>query len=252
MSISCLFGHKFVGCKCARCGKVRNEGHVFEVSPDVISHVCQEKCKACGEKRVIDHQWNGCQCARCFALRDEGHQFQPVQGKCEEKCSICGKTRPIEHQWNGCKCARCGAENHVYERVPDSGKRCCIHCGKSIAAYDLRNALEAHEIGALVTVLDWHIKMLQHADNGADGIKLMEAYKARIEKNDTFTKEELCNLEYASDKCVQAVASSYQSAILSAARSGKHDSAVSMPEVLLFQEIKNTHGKLKEYISRLP
>ena len=29
---------------------------------------------------------------------------------------------------------------------------CCIHCGKSIAAYDLRNALEAHEIGALVTV----------------------------------------------------------------------------------------------------
>lgn len=25
--MACLFGHKWNGCKCTKCGKVRNEGH---------------------------------------------------------------------------------------------------------------------------------------------------------------------------------------------------------------------------------
>ena len=93
--------------------------------------------------------------------------------------------------------------------------------------------------------------MLQNADNGADGIAMMKAYKTRIENDDTFTQEELCNLEYAADRCQQMLASSYQSAILSAARSGKHASVVSEQEVLLLQVIKTADEKLKRFIGTL-
>lgn len=104
-NMACIFGHKWDGCKCSRCGKTRDKGHDFQLEKGK----CSERCSICGKTHVLEHQWNGCKCVRCGTTRDEGHDFQPIEGKCSEKCSICGKTRSLVHQWNGFKCERCGA-----------------------------------------------------------------------------------------------------------------------------------------------
>ena len=42
MSIKCLFGHKWLGCKCTRCGKTRDENHFL----------VDDKCGICGIKMI--------------------------------------------------------------------------------------------------------------------------------------------------------------------------------------------------------
>jgi len=103
MSIKCLFGHQWNGCKCEKCGKERD----------------------------TEHKWNGCKCEICGKTRDEGHSYKTANEKCIEKCSICGKERIIEHKWNGCKCERCGEYLHHWD---ENGK--CKVCGE-IFAYEL-------------------------------------------------------------------------------------------------------------------
>ena len=56
MSLKCLFGHKWNGCRCTNCGTKRDEGH----------------------------DWKGCKCLKCGITRDLGHL--PENGKCK----ICG------------------------------------------------------------------------------------------------------------------------------------------------------------------
>ena len=80
MSLLCLFSHKWDGCKCYRCGEIRNE----------------------------EHKWNGCKCERCYETRDEEHKWILLEGKCVEKCFVCGKKRIVKHKWDGCKCEWCG------------------------------------------------------------------------------------------------------------------------------------------------
>ena len=96
MSIKCLFGHKWNGCKCSQCGKVRNEQHDWDL--------CKGRCKRCGKRQVEQHEWNGCKCLSCGKVRDEQHNWNGC------KCSCCGKVRDEQHEWNGCKCLRCGKE----------------------------------------------------------------------------------------------------------------------------------------------
>ena len=64
MSIKCLFGHKWNGCKCERCGEVK-------------------------------HLWkneNGCICAKCGETRNEGeHDWKPLKGRWHDECAGCGK-----------------------------------------------------------------------------------------------------------------------------------------------------------------
>ena len=55
--MACLFGHKWNGCKCEKCGKIRD----------------------------TDHQWDGCKCLNCGKTRDEGHDWK------DGKCTKCGK-----------------------------------------------------------------------------------------------------------------------------------------------------------------
>ena len=69
--MACLFGHKWDGCKCTKCGKSRDEGH----------------------------QWNGCKCEKCGKIRDEGHQLNGC------KCIRCEKN---VHEIEGLKCKHCG------------------------------------------------------------------------------------------------------------------------------------------------
>jgi len=75
----CLFGHKWNGCKCTKCGKIRDESH----------------------------DWNGCTCKICGKRRNEGHIFQKTEKPCIEKCSICGVEKHIHLVKDG-KCEVCG------------------------------------------------------------------------------------------------------------------------------------------------
>ena len=58
--MACIFGHKWNGCKCEKCGKVRNEGHVFIP----VEGACEEKCKQCGLTRE-KHFYAGGFCKIC-------------------------------------------------------------------------------------------------------------------------------------------------------------------------------------------
>ncbi|MCL2002399.1 MAG: hypothetical protein FWG72_00140 [Oscillospiraceae bacterium] len=122
--MACLFGHKWNGCKCSKCGKNRDE----------------------------QHNWNGCKCTICGAARDEGHDLDLCFGRCKK----CGKSCEVSHAWNGCKCSRCGKmrneqhewdlcfgkckvcgiagkkEGHTFEEHPNGGTPCekvCSICG---------------------------------------------------------------------------------------------------------------------------
>lgn len=81
--MACIFGHKWDGCKCKKCGKVRDEGHNYQV----MDGKCSEKCSICGKTRELEHKWKGCMCERC------------------------GQTRP--HKWNNNTCVQCG-KTRVY------------------------------------------------------------------------------------------------------------------------------------------
>lgn len=68
--MACLFGHKWDGCKCIKCGITRDENHV----------------------------WAGCRCGKCGKTRNEGHQWA------DNKCNVCGAIRDaVPHQTMGDK-----------------------------------------------------------------------------------------------------------------------------------------------------
>ena len=118
MKISCLFGHKWNGCTCSRCGEKRDEGHNWDL--------CNGRCRICGKEHPVEHDWKGCKCQRCGKTRDEGHDWD----LCNGRCRICGKEHPVEHAWNGCKCTRCGKtrnEGHQWKGTK------CLRCGKTRA-----------------------------------------------------------------------------------------------------------------------
>ena len=107
--MACLFGHKWNGCKCTKCGKVRDE----------------------------QHNWDSCICKKCGKVRNEQHVWDAYNGKCIKcgetcnshiwdgcKCKRCGKIRNEQHDWDGCKCKRCGRScNHLWVRCK------CERCG---------------------------------------------------------------------------------------------------------------------------
>ena len=136
MGLACLFGHKWNGCKCERCGEIRDEGHDWDL--------CKGKCRICGKECPVEHDWDGCKCKRCGAWRDEAHLWNGCQctrcgmkrdeghdwDLCKGKCRICGKVRPAEHDWDGCKCKRCGAEKHNFISIPGRCAELCTACGE--------------------------------------------------------------------------------------------------------------------------
>ena len=62
--MGCFLSHKWNGCKCEKCGKIRKEGH----------------------------EWQGCKCTRCGTVRDEGHEWR--QGI---YCSRCKRLGNLDH-----------------------------------------------------------------------------------------------------------------------------------------------------------
>ncbi|MBA3036549.1 MAG: ankyrin repeat domain-containing protein [Desulfobacterium sp.] len=157
MPISCVVGlHNWDGCKCRKCGKVRDEGHDW-------SKDC-EKCARCGVTRQNSHNWKGCKCELCGKTRDQDHDWVKDCERCWkcgatrkdahdwkadcEHCSRCSVTRSNTHQWDGCKCIKCGSfrdQDHDWSKDCERCSRCnvtrqnahkwngctCVTCGKT-------------------------------------------------------------------------------------------------------------------------
>src|SRR5439155_21543327 len=79
MNWLCLFGHQWMGCSCARCGKARDQEHEWVVVE------CRRKCRRCGVVGGISHDWNGCLCRLCGA--ENHHWVQGICSRCSERCS---------------------------------------------------------------------------------------------------------------------------------------------------------------------
>ena len=121
--MACLFGHKWDGCKCAKCGKTRDEQHDWDL--------CKGICKHCGKTQPKQHEWQGC------------------------KCSKCGKTRDEEHVWHDCVCTRCGKENHHWvdgkcSLCNKEKEQSCSVCGKTKTDFD--NHYEAQAAMGVVII----------------------------------------------------------------------------------------------------
>jgi hypothetical protein len=138
MRFRCLLGmHNWTGCKCSRCGKVRDEGHDWSKDCEKCcrcgmtqTHAHRwgencEQCSECGARRKNAHEWKGCKCPRCGTIRDEEHDWN---ADCS-RCSRCGKTRTDAHTWNGCRCSVCRtARDEGHDWSNDCNK--CARCGK--------------------------------------------------------------------------------------------------------------------------
>lgn len=115
--MACLFGHKWNGCKCVRCGETRDEQHDY--------HLCMGRCIRCGKTQVEQHDWNGCKCKRCGKVRDEQHSWVSAgfgDGVC--LCTVCRKEIPHDHDSKHCVCRRCGAVLHIWKHCK------CEICGE--------------------------------------------------------------------------------------------------------------------------
>jgi hypothetical protein len=86
MNWKCFFSHKWNGCKCERCGNIRDENHKFVGIPNK----CEEKCSICGKTNSIPHK------------------YKLHKGKCEEICETCGDIRTILHKFDKGVCTNCG------------------------------------------------------------------------------------------------------------------------------------------------
>jgi len=72
---SCILGHDWFGCKCKRCGKVRDEQHAFQP----VEGKCEKKCSVCGKTKEIPHTWkgdlwNGKECTLCGSTQKPAYK----------------------------------------------------------------------------------------------------------------------------------------------------------------------------------
>jgi len=95
----CLFGHKWNGCTCDKCGKVRDQDHPFVRTPGQ----CVEVCARCGKTQALPHT------------------YVPVTGRCQERCEVCGNVHAVHHQVQGGACQVCGTSVAGIEAEYESG-----------------------------------------------------------------------------------------------------------------------------------
>jgi hypothetical protein len=154
IDMACFF-HKWNGCKCEKCGKIRNEGHNW--------NLCEGECSVCGKSHIIRHEWDGCKCKNCgiegghdwnysckgktctiCGKKDEFKSpcdYKVYSDKCYLRCDVCGKmefnySEEVHHftSIENCqkRCKKCGAiaYDHDYKFVCDSGHRDEYKCSK--------------------------------------------------------------------------------------------------------------------------
>ena len=105
MNWACLFnGHDWSGCKCNRCGRIRQRGHDWEGC----------KCRICGNTRDFEHDWEcvwqdlgGCDtCPKKAAPGDWG-MCMPETG------DGCYRTPPFKDVCKRCGATRSGGEKEI-------------------------------------------------------------------------------------------------------------------------------------------
>ncbi len=62
----CLFGHKWNGCKCERCGEIKEHQHDFRP----VENTCRIECILCGRFYHETHNFVNGYCSRCGKLSD--------------------------------------------------------------------------------------------------------------------------------------------------------------------------------------
>ncbi|MBM3880593.1 MAG: hypothetical protein FJ387_12900 [Verrucomicrobia bacterium] len=78
MNWSCLLGHQWSGCRCERCGQVRDQDHDWHLAQ------CRRSCRRCGLVKELSHDWEQCRCRQCGATR---HTWsRGVCQRCAEHC----------------------------------------------------------------------------------------------------------------------------------------------------------------------
>ena len=195
MGFACLFGHKWNGCTCTRCGKTQDRNHDYRR----LDGKCEEKCSICGKTRRTDHDWDGCKCRRCGEKRDSGHKWVGVPGKCEEKCSVCGKTRKKDHQFkvekdeNGKsveRCSVCGETREVGggRFRPFTGTGVCDVCNQPLngrSAWIVPNHTFYHSQA-------YRNYMNTHGPAALFGMRMTDADFARMEAQDHSQGSAVC------------------------------------------------------------
>ena len=136
--MGCIF-HKWDGCKCSKCGKIRETGHVYRYSAKTSNaQNCVGICEKCGLKFYQTHDMQPVPgkcfavCTRCGFEDVPKHTFASVPGECRQKCSVCGAPGEIVHTWvpveGKCeeRCSVCGETREKHDYV--DGK--CTRCGR--------------------------------------------------------------------------------------------------------------------------
>lgn len=106
MNLSCLLLHHWNGCRCERCGTVRDQDHDW--------HYC--RCARCGLTRSEHHDWHGCVCSVC---RTERHCW--IHGVCAQCGLVCDHvpqpgvnpdsySELTAHESMSWRCSRCGVK----------------------------------------------------------------------------------------------------------------------------------------------
>lgn len=107
-----IFGHRWNGCRCTRCGAQRDTDHAFERAEGK----CLNVCTLCGKEEEAEHLWHHCSCTHCGQTRDEDHDWFATS-ECEEVCHLCGKERSshayVPHERGVDKCRYCGKVHHL-------------------------------------------------------------------------------------------------------------------------------------------
>ena len=118
MKLSCLFGHKWNGCTCERCGQRRDQDHDFTYKFKAKN--CLGTCRVCQKTVELPHDFKPVtgkcymECARCHGQTQPNHQYQSEPGSCKNVCSVCGKV----------------VYKHSFVPVPGTDRTVCSVCGK--------------------------------------------------------------------------------------------------------------------------
>ena len=144
--MTCLFVHKWNGCKCEKCGKTRNEQHDWDW--------CKGKCKRCDATRPVQHDEGyekgemNYTCTRCGQVnvkeveerkREKEAYLEKVKARVglEKFIKDCPHNNTVEESACRKKCTRCGAyadfHNYVYtgkyKEIPYGSDRAEIEIG---------------------------------------------------------------------------------------------------------------------------
>ena len=135
MSFICtVFGHKWSGCKCIRCGELRNQEHDWENC----------KCTICGK---VQHHFADGICTVCKTAEEFEIEYYDGLKTAVTKayCSRCKKNTP--HL--SVRCAQATDPNYGRELqrscIPCKAAPYCSKCGKHVAVMSTYNEHDGEE-----------------------------------------------------------------------------------------------------------